>query len=234
MAFTAEEEATLIALGFRPPEKGAEGQPENRLSQFLDALIGDDDEPDDTPLEPVADGANGAEPPNTTPSANGRTPLPDPEPKQSKPGRDERGKFARGNRIARGNPHARRLAKLREAVLAVADERAIRCVISRLQQAEAGCVASAKLFLSYALGLPRKVVNPDTLDHEEWQHVLAAPSRSELSERLIDTVPVEDALSIVEGYLAQTTTDERWENRITLFVKNVMEARSKKGPVKLP
>jgi hypothetical protein len=70
-------------------------------------------------------------------------------------GRDGAGRFARGNAIARGNPFARRMATLRQALLDSATPDDVQRVGRMLLGlAEAGDVAAAKVWLEYTVGRP--------------------------------------------------------------------------------
>jgi hypothetical protein len=105
------------------------------------------------------------------PSANGSN-GPTPEPPASgatgQNGRTAGGQFAQGNLGGPGNPYARRVAALRKVLLEVVDADQMRRIITRLVRvAEGGNLAAAKLILSYTLGKPADVVDPDRLDLEE-------------------------------------------------------------------
>src|SRR5262245_21478919 len=93
------------------------------------------------------------EPPSPT-GANGA---------ESGPGRDPTsGRFTPGNRCAMGNPHARRVAQLRNALFEVATPDAMRRVTARLVAlAEGGDLRAAELLLRYTLGRPRAEANDD-------------------------------------------------------------------------
>src|ERR1700680_4032660 len=83
-------------------------------------------------------------------------------------GRDQRGRFAPGNRGGTGNPFARQVAGLRKAFLqgiTVEDLAAIAAAL--LAKAKQGDVAAAKLVLAYAIGKPQATVDPDRLDVDE-------------------------------------------------------------------
>jgi hypothetical protein len=70
-------------------------------------------------------------------------------------GRGDRGRFGAGNKYARGNPHARRVARLRAELLrAVTPEDLRDVVVALLNQAKAGDVAAAKELLQRLLGPP--------------------------------------------------------------------------------
>lgn len=70
-------------------------------------------------------------------------------------GRDDRGRFARGNRIGNGNPLGGKVARLRAALIDAIDEQHIMDIVGKLiEQAKAGDVAATKLLLTYTLGQP--------------------------------------------------------------------------------
>ena len=70
-------------------------------------------------------------------------------------GRAAGGRFGSGNKFARGNPHARRVARLRAELLrAVRPEDLREVVVALLTQAKAGDVAAAKELLQRLLGPP--------------------------------------------------------------------------------
>jgi hypothetical protein len=92
----------------------------------------------------------------STPSPNGSN------------GRDTGGRFARGNPGGPGNPHARRVAALRQTVLDTVGIEGITEIVGGLvAAAKAGDVAAAKLVLGYAIGQPTPAVDPDRLDADE-------------------------------------------------------------------
>src|SRR5262249_43999936 len=75
-----------------------------------------------------------------------------------------------GNRLGRGNPHARRMAALRQAFLSAATEDRLRELGEKLLTAAlAGDWQAAKLYLLYVVGRPAPAVDPDGLDKAEWQ-----------------------------------------------------------------
>src|SRR5262245_25101507 len=98
-----------------------------------------------------------------TPEAPAADPLP------PLPGRDCNGRFTNNNQGGPGNPHARRVAALRSALLKAVTEEDIAAVAQRLlEQAKQGDVASARLLFAYALGKPQAAPDPDALDRHEW------------------------------------------------------------------
>jgi hypothetical protein len=109
-------------------------------------------------------------------------------------GRDAHGRFARGNRGGPGNPHARRVAELRSALLeALTPERMRALAESLYASALGGDVAAAKLLLAYTLGRPAPAVDPDRLDSEEWRSTREGPHCAEVLA-LMDRVSFSEAL----------------------------------------
>src|SRR5436190_1251087 len=89
---------------------------------------------------------------------------------QEQTGRESNGQFAPGNGIGPGNPFGRRVAQLRQAALNVVSDKDVEEVFaSVLALAKAGNLQAAKLILSYTLGKPAPVENPDTMDHQELE-----------------------------------------------------------------
>lgn len=77
-------------------------------------------------------------------------------------GRKPDGKFAKGNKIGKGNPSARRAQRLRTALLAAVKPGDIRDVVASLiTKAKSGDVPSAKLLLDRCLG---KTTLPDAIE----------------------------------------------------------------------
>jgi hypothetical protein len=100
---------------------------------------------------------------------------------------DQRGRFTQGNKAACGNPHARRMARLRSAFLdSLPVERIGELAGKLMELALAGDVAAAKLVLSYALGRPVEVVNPDRLDLDEIALLLKKPTQDDVWRLIAD------------------------------------------------
>lgn len=77
-------------------------------------------------------------------------------------GRDGNGRFAPGNRLSKGNPHARRVHKLRSVLLkAATPARMKRVALTLLRLAESGDVPAAKLLLQYTIGNPDQRLDVD-------------------------------------------------------------------------
>ena len=70
---------------------------------------------------------------------------------------DAAGRFLPGNKAATGNPHAKRIARLRSKLLATIRPADLAAVVeSMLDKARDGDVAAARLLLEYTLGRPER------------------------------------------------------------------------------
>lgn len=108
-------------------------------------------------------------------------------------GRDENGRFAKGNRGGPGNPHARRVAALRIALLDAVDGEAMRDVVDGLvQRARGGDMAAIKLIFQYTVGKPVAAVDPDSLELHEMK--LAWDTQDARDQKLLA-----DALTSIMG-----------------------------------
>src|SRR5262245_23927911 len=89
-----------------------------------------------------------------------------------KAGRDANGRFATGNTLGKGNPFARRVAALREALFEEIDETKFRKMVKDLcEMALSKDLAAMKLVLLYMLGKSDDMVNPDDLDRLEYEQL---------------------------------------------------------------
>ena len=85
-------------------------------------------------------------------------------------GRKSNGQFAEGNKCGTGNPYARRVARLRSALLDAVGEKGLADIVQGMvTAAKGGDVAAAKLLLSYLLGKPAESVEPDYVEIHEKQ-----------------------------------------------------------------
>ena len=82
-------------------------------------------------------------------------------------GRDERGRFSKGNPGGPGNPFTRQVAENRKAMLEAMSQRLQNVVNKLLEKAEDGDLGAIKLVLAYGVGRPDKAENPDRMDVEE-------------------------------------------------------------------
>jgi hypothetical protein len=120
-------------------------------------------------------------------------------PKPATEGRDAGGKFAVGNRLGKGNPHARRMAALRQAFLSVATEERLKELGEQLYAAAVrDDWQAAKLFLLFVVGRPAGAVDPDALDRDEWQQSQEWPHQADVFAAL-GKVVFGDALRMMQN-----------------------------------
>src|SRR5205823_3604927 len=97
-------------------------------------------------------------------------PTPPMEPAAQTPaeGHNANGRFAPGNKGGSGNPFARQVAALRQALLdAVSPDDLAEIAKALADKAKRGDVAAAKVLLTYLVGKPAPAPDPDRLDVEE-------------------------------------------------------------------
>jgi hypothetical protein len=112
--------------------------------------------------------------------------------------RDSHGRFTAGNHAGRGNPHARRMAALRQSLLSAATEERVRALGERLYAAAlGGDWQAAGLFLRYVVGRPAEAVDPDRVDLDEWQMHRDGPDFSEVLAA-VRRILAKDALGILQ------------------------------------
>jgi hypothetical protein len=112
-------------------------------------------------------------------------------------GRTAIGTFAPGNRFARGNPNARKMATLRAALLECATAERMKSLGEKLYElAIAGDLAVAKLLLAYAVGKPGGAVDADRLDLDEWKLLDAAPTMAQYLRLSLDGIDPKDAAEV--------------------------------------
>ena len=87
-------------------------------------------------------------------------------------GRDAKGRFTAGNPGGPGNPFARQIAQLRSSLIRNFSQTDMDLIAQTLKiKAVSGDLAAAKLVFLYVLGKPADVVNPDTIDIEEYRQI---------------------------------------------------------------
>ena len=80
-------------------------------------------------------------------------------------GRSPGGRFALGNAFARGNPNARRMHELRQALLAAVRPEDVQAVGARLLElARAGDIQAAKVWLEFVIGKPSQAIELSGVD----------------------------------------------------------------------
>ena len=101
--------------------------------------------------------------------------MPEPSPSGVN-GRDSRGRFGAGNGFAVGNPHARRVAELRAAILAAVSAADLAAIMGAMvKQACDGDTLAARLVLERAAGRPELPIAIDGLaDVALVKHVVTA------------------------------------------------------------
>lgn len=117
--------------------------------------------------------------------AENRSPMSDDdEPPPSNHG--EGGRFVRGNRASKGNPHAKAVNALRSVVLSRLTPEKMTAIVDKLiSQATEGDLHAARELFDRALGRPAPAA-PLGEDHDD---VSAAPSRDELLAMLRSAGP---------------------------------------------
>jgi hypothetical protein len=92
------------------------------------------------------------------------------ERQQTKDGRDGKGRFAKGNKGGPGNPFARQVAMLRKTLVNFVTEEDMKHIAFVLKmKAESGDIEAIKILFQYVIGKPTDVVDPDSLDIDEWE-----------------------------------------------------------------
>jgi hypothetical protein len=105
--------------------------------------------------------------------------------------RDQRGRFAAGNRGGPGNPFARQTAALRQALVNAVSEKDIADIAAvLLDKARQGDVAACKLVFAYTLGKPAAAADPDTLDQQEMKTLANNHIAWDDLERVVKLMPV--------------------------------------------
>jgi len=115
-----------------------------------------------------------------------------------KAGRDEKGRFITGGLGGPGNPHARKTAAVRAALLDAVSEKEI-CEIAQIMCARArqGDVAAAKFIFSYVVGKPVQVMDPDRLDLDEYNLYRQRPVDPEEMKAIVEGTPVSLGIDMV-------------------------------------
>jgi hypothetical protein len=94
-------------------------------------------------------------------------------------GRGGNGRFTPGNKHARGNPHAKRVARLRSALLKAVSPADLReVVVALLSAAKAGDVAAARELLQRLLGPPEAADLIQRMDELEQRIAAATETES--------------------------------------------------------
>ncbi len=104
--------------------------------------------------------------------------------------RDSNGRFAKGNKGGPGNPFARKVAELRQALVNFITEDDMKHVAFILKEkAMGGDLAAIKLLFQYVLGKPQPAPDPDRLDVDEWQKLQEQARPQEEMATVMDRLP---------------------------------------------
>jgi hypothetical protein len=142
-------------------------------------------------------------------------------------GRDSKGRFTRGNRGGPGNPFARKVADLRNSLLAeVTVEDIQKLVRMLLEKARGGDVSAAKLLLAYTIGRPAAAVDPDTLEIEEWIQFSRSTVTSRGMMAILNSLPAEKANAMVRTLWPLMTQAASAECAEALREMDLAEARA--------
>jgi hypothetical protein len=126
---------------------------------------------------------------NGEPETNDPTVLPWSPSETGSNGHGADGRFIPGNKCSTGSPFARRMGALRSAALEELKADDVRALVRRLPtQALSGDVPAATLLPRYALGRPPEAIDPDTVDLDEWQKLVAMPAYYEVAHISMDGV----------------------------------------------
>jgi hypothetical protein len=144
-------------------------------------------------------------------------------------GRAANGTFARGNKCAVGNPHARRVNALRNELFAVVTPAAMKRVATKLLAlAEGGDVLAVKLLLRYTLGRPRYEADPDHVEAglDLWQLLAAMPSQNEAMRQAASGVDAAEAAQFLSDAWGHAST---WDKLRLLGMLKVLSFRNQDG-----
>jgi hypothetical protein len=115
-------------------------------------------------------------------------------------GRDQGGRFAKGNKGGPGNPFFRASAERRRAFLsAITPEEIGQVARKMLAQALAGDAASAKLLLLYSIGKPLPAGDPDHAELDELRLMLLRPLALQIILHGLEAVNPDEALAFLKA-----------------------------------
>jgi hypothetical protein len=124
-------------------------------------------------------------------------------------GRTAQGTFAPGNKCARGNPTARKMAALRSALLGNLTAQKMAALGDKLYAAAlSGDWIAAKLLLTYAVGKAPEAVSADRLDLDEWKLLNAAPTLAQLGRAWLDGISPTSAVEVLKKWYDSNETGD--------------------------
>jgi hypothetical protein len=118
------------------------------------------------------------------------------------PDRGANGRFTPGNSAGTKNPFHRATAARRKALLEAVTDEDVAAVARKLRdQALAGDVAAAKVLLTFVVGKPAAVADPDRADLDELAVLMASPLRRELVAQSLEGTSTEAAMNFLKALL---------------------------------
>jgi hypothetical protein len=123
-------------------------------------------------------------------------------------GRDSKGRFTRGNKGGPGSPFNRRVAALRQLLLERVSDDDLAAIVDRVvEMAKEGDLAAAKLVLSYTVGRPAPVVDPDRVDVDEFKLFQEEARTGEEFIRPLKAMPAGMACDLLRAILPALLND---------------------------
>jgi hypothetical protein len=109
--------------------------------------------------------------------------------------RDRLGRFQVDNPGGPGNPFGRQVARNRQLLFAYFTEEKVLALFNKLEtMAAEGNVAASNTLMKYLVGKPAPVVNPDRVNHEEWEMRREQPSLEEVAVQTQRQIPHQAAI----------------------------------------
>src|SRR5215470_1822639 len=141
-------------------------------------------------------------------SAHGDTATPQNTPSKPDAGRDQKGRFAKGNPGGPGNPFAREVAALRTLLVQRVTKGDVEAVADQLiKQACEGNLVAVRLFLLYILGRPTAAVDPDGLDAQELALFKKESAGFDVFTPILNGLPAQAALIVLRELLPRKAVD---------------------------
>jgi hypothetical protein len=203
----------------------------HRLEPFVNGSPTHKGKPSTNGKPPKQSGSPEREPTNPTAKPDpSQLPLPPSTPHTAND-RDDSGRFQKGCKGGPGNPFARKVATLRKSLLeSVTEDDVAQLGRKLLAQALGSDVAAAKVLLSYIVGKPTEVVDPDRIEIEAWKLVLSWPTIAEALAAMV-AAPPDVVVNMIRDY-APKNDDELMKRATEPILRSghrVMRRREEKG-----
>lgn len=118
--------------------------------------------------------------------------------------RDGQGRFAQGNWLSTGNPHARHCARMLAMFRsAITDEEMYQLCRVLFQMAHKGDMAALKMVWQYKVGKPLPAPNPDMIERDEWNNYQTDAMTPDEMKQVLSRLP-----SYVGNAIVSTTLPE--------------------------